>query len=145
FTPPAPPNSVALTIDDGPHPLYTPQMLDLLAEHKVVATFSVIGIQVKEFPKLTQRIVEAGHQICNHTMTHPMPFNHLTPKRLRTEVVDCHDRIADITGVTPKFFRSPGGSWSRRVLDTAHGQGMIAIDWDVDPRDWDRPGVGHIK
>lgn len=142
--PAAPTNAVALTIDDGPHPEWTPKMLDLLAEHEVHATFSLIGIQVKQFPKLAARIVAAGHQLCNHTMRHPIPFNELSTKRVVSEVTEARVRIADATGITPRFFRSPGGSWSAPIVRAAHDQGMICIDWDIDPRDWSRPGTRHI-
>jgi peptidoglycan/xylan/chitin deacetylase (PgdA/CDA1 family) len=141
LTPAAPANAVALTIDDGPHPTYTPMLLDLLAEHKVPATFSVIGLQVRQWPKLVQRIVAEGHQISDHTVTHPLNLPRLPPARIEQEIVGGHDRIAQATGVAPKFFRSPGGAWSPQVLDTAAAHGMTCIDWEVDTRDWTRPGA----
>ncbi|GAA3791609.1 hypothetical protein GCM10022226_08270 [Sphaerisporangium flaviroseum] len=144
LAPAAPGNAIALTIDDGPHPEWTPKMLDLLAEHEVRATFSVIGVHVQRFPRLAERIVQAGHQLCNHTMHHPIPFNRLPAKRILTEIVEAQERIADATGVAARFFRSPGGSWSRRVVHTADDHDLIPIDWDVDPRDWSRPGTRRI-
>jgi peptidoglycan/xylan/chitin deacetylase (PgdA/CDA1 family) len=144
LSPPAPPTAVALTIDDGPHPEWTPKMLDLLAEFRVPATFSLIGEQVIEFPQLVKRIVAAGHQVSDHTMTHPMDLPQLSADKMKFEIGDAHDRIAQATGVAPKFFRSPGGAWSNQVLDTAAQHGMISIDWAVDPRDWARPGTGQI-
>ncbi|NKZ05570.1 polysaccharide deacetylase family protein [Actinomadura latina] len=145
LAPPAPPKSIALTVDDGPSPTWTPRMLDLLAEHDVHATFFIIGEQVKEYPKLTRRIADAGHQICNHTETHPIDIADLSKKRVRKEIVEAHDRIADVTGVVPQFFRSPGGAWSKTVLELVAEHDMLPIDWAVDPRDWARPGVGHIR
>ncbi|WP_242908248.1 polysaccharide deacetylase family protein [Actinomadura terrae] len=145
LVPPPPPNTIALTIDDGPSPLWTPRVLDLLAEHQIHATFFIIGEQVQEFPKLTRRIADAGHQICNHTMTHPITIGGLSHKRVTKEVVDAHKRIADVTGVVPQFFRSPGGAWSKTVLEVVAEHAMLPIDWAVDPRDWSRPGVGHIR
>ncbi len=144
LTPAAPGNAIALTIDDGPHPEWTPKMLDLLAEHDVRATFSLIGMQVQRFPRLAERIVQAGHQLCNHTMHHPIPFNRLPPKRITAEIVEAQGRISDATGVAARFFRAPGGSWSSRVVHTADDHGMIPIDWDIDPRDWSRPGTRRI-
>ncbi len=144
LAPAAPGNAVALTIDDGPHPEWTPKMLDLLAEHEVLATFSLIGWQVQRFPKLAERIVRAGHQLCNHTMHHPMPFDRLSPRRVTAEIADAQHRISDTTGVAPRLFRSPGGAWSRQVVHTADEHGMIPVDWDIDPRDWSRPGTRHI-
>lgn len=145
LAPPAPPKSIALTIDDGPNPTWTPKMLDLLAEHEIHATFFIIGEQVKEFPKLTRRIADAGHQICNHTETHPISIADMSKKKVRKEIVEAHDRIADVTGVVPQFFRSPGGNWSKTVLDMVAEHDMLPIDWAVDPRDWARPGVGRIR
>jgi peptidoglycan/xylan/chitin deacetylase (PgdA/CDA1 family) len=144
LTPAAPPNAVALTIDDGPDPKWTPMLLDLLARYRVPATFSVIGEQVKEFPKLAQRIVASGHQISDHTVTHPMDLPALSAARIRQEIGDAHDRIAQTTGLAPKYFRAPGGAWSAQILDTAAARGMISIDWEVDTRDWARPGTQAI-
>ncbi|QXJ26669.1 polysaccharide deacetylase family protein [Actinomadura graeca] len=145
LSPAPPPDSIALTIDDGPSPLWTPRVLDLLAEERIQATFFIIGEQVEEFPKLTRRIADAGHQICNHTMTHPITIAEMSKKKVRKEIVDAHDKIADVTGVVPQFFRSPGGAWSENVLELTEEHGMLPIDWTVDPRDWARPGVGHIR
>lgn len=145
LSPPPPPKSIALTLDDGPHPEWTPRILDLLAEEEVHATFFIVGEQVKEYPKLTRRIADAGHQICNHTETHPMSIARMSKKKVRKEIVDAHDRIADAAGVVPQFFRSPGGAWSKTILDLAAENDMLPIDWAVDPRDWARPGVGRIR
>lgn len=140
LTPAAPANAIALTIDDGPHPRWTPMMLDLLAEFQVPATFSLIGIQVTELPKLVERIVAAGHQVCDHTVTHPLNLPRLSAGEIRDEIGGAHDRIAHTAGVAPKFFRAPGGAWSAEIMDTATAHGMICVDWEVDPRDWARPG-----
>ncbi|MQY05657.1 polysaccharide deacetylase family protein [Actinomadura macrotermitis] len=144
LNPPPPPNSIALTIDDGPSPLWTPRVLDLLDEHDIKATFFIIGEQVEEFPKLTRRIADAGHQVCNHTMTHP-DLSFAAAKKVKHEIVEAHDKIAQVTGVVPTFFRAPGGGWSKRVYETIAEHGMLPIDWSVDPRDWSRPGVGSIR
>jgi peptidoglycan/xylan/chitin deacetylase (PgdA/CDA1 family) len=145
LVPPAPPNTIALTIDDGPHPEYTPRVLDVLAEHQVRATFFIIGEQVKEYPALVQRIAAGGHQICNHTMTHPISFDDLSRKRLKEEIAEPHDLIAQTTQIVPTLFRAPGGAWSPAVLDVIGEHRMLPIDWAVDPRDWARPGVASIR
>jgi len=145
LSPAPPPKTIALTIDDGPHPVYTPKMLDLLAEHEIHATFFMIGEQVKEWPKLVRRVAAAGHQICNHTETHPITIAGLPRKRVNKEMVQARDRIADTTGIEPRFFRSPGGAWSKTILELVAEHDMLPIDWAVDPRDWSRPGVGHIR
>ncbi|MBE1532072.1 polysaccharide deacetylase family protein [Actinomadura algeriensis] len=145
LSPPPPAKTIALTIDDGPHPEWTPKMLDLLAEHDVRATFFIIGEQVGDHRDLTRRIADAGHQICNHTMHHPLSLDGMSTKAVREEVVEAHDRIADATGVLPGFFRAPGGNWSDRVMDVIAEFGMLPIDWSIDPRDWARPGTRRVR
>ncbi|GAB3687526.1 polysaccharide deacetylase family protein [Actinocorallia lasiicapitis] len=144
LAPPAPPNAVALTIDDGPHPTYTPQILDVLAEFGVVATFNMIGEQVSEQPKLVQRIVDAGHQVADHTVTHPLNLPRLSAAKITEEIVGGHDRVAQISGLAPRSFRAPGGAWSQQIIDIAAEHGMFCVDWAVDPRDWARPGTTSI-
>ncbi|MCP2336469.1 polysaccharide deacetylase family protein [Actinomadura rupiterrae] len=143
--PPPPPTAVALTIDDGPHPVYTPMMLDLLAEHGIKATFSLIGSQVKMFPKVVERIAAAGHQISNHSQTHPSPFAAIGQDRIRREIMEAKERIENAAGYSPKFFRSPGGDWNQFIFEQCRSQGMMPIAWNIDPRDWSRPGTEHIR
>jgi peptidoglycan/xylan/chitin deacetylase (PgdA/CDA1 family) len=142
--PHAPKRAVALTIDDGPDPTWTPKVLDLLAHYEVTATFCLIGIQVRKYPDLVRKIVEAGHQVANHTMHHPVNLYRLPGHRVDAEIGDAYKEIKDVTGVSPKLFRAPGGTWSRRVLKSVARHGMLPLDWDVDPRDWSRPGTRHI-
>jgi peptidoglycan/xylan/chitin deacetylase (PgdA/CDA1 family) len=138
-------NAVALTIDDGPHPVWTPKVLDLLAEHEVRATFSVIGEQAQEYPRLVRRVVRAGHGICNHSMTHPQPFGARSTAAVRREIVDAQSAISDAAGEEPELFRSPGGSWTEAVLDVADELGLTPVGWSVDPRDWSLPGAAAIE
>ncbi len=145
INPAAPPNSIALTIDDGPDPEWTPKVLDLLARHHVVATFCLVGDAIREHPELAKRIAAAGHAICNHTMSHPQPFAGLSSERMIAEVTGAHREIWKTTGVTSRLFRSPGGDWSPAVLATVAENGMQPLDWDIDPRDWARPGTGAIE
>ncbi|WP_344838063.1 polysaccharide deacetylase family protein [Actinocorallia longicatena] len=141
----APKKAVALTIDDGPHPLWTPKVLDLLAHFEVKATFFVIGEQIGDNAKLVRRIVEAGHEIANHTLTHPIYMPGLSVKQIDHELVEAHKRIHEETGAVPRLFRAPGGNWSPKVYKTIAKHGLFPIDWDIDPRDWARPGVAHIQ
>lgn len=142
--PTAPERAVALTIDDGPDPTWTPQVLDLLAHHEVAATFCLVGVQVRQYPELVRGIIEAGHQVANHTMHHPINFGSLSGRRLDAEIGAAHKEIHEVTGQAPKLFRAPGGSWSRKVLKSVTKHGMLPLDWDVDPRDWSCPGTKHI-
>src|SRR5512135_597332 len=107
--PHAPPDAVALTIDDGPHPQWTPRILDLLARERVPATFSVVGGRARAFPTLVRRIVAEGHGVCNHTLTHPQPFPRLPAEEIERQVAEAQAAIADAATVSPHLFRSPGG------------------------------------
>jgi peptidoglycan/xylan/chitin deacetylase (PgdA/CDA1 family) len=77
-------------------------------------------------------------------MTHPLTFARRTPTEVRRQVVDAQSSIIDATSEAPRLFRAPAGVWSPTVLRTAAGNGMVPIDWNVDPRDWSRPGTAHI-
>jgi peptidoglycan-N-acetylglucosamine deacetylase len=143
--PDAPANAIALTIDDGPHPLYTPMVLEVLQRYRVQATFSMIGINVQRYPQVARQVVAAGHAICNHSMWHPIPFTVLTPAEIDREVTGAMNQIWDATRTVPRLFRAPGGAWSPPVFQALSPYGLAPIDWDVDPQDWSLPGVAHIE
>jgi peptidoglycan-N-acetylglucosamine deacetylase len=144
FTAKPPANAVALTIDDGPSPRWTPMMLDLLRRYRVLATFCLIGQQVRQRPDLARRIVDEGHTLCNHTMSHPHRMGRMSASRVEHEIAEASGAIADATGLAPRVFRSPGGDWGPAVFSTVARHGMVPIDWSVDPRDWATPGVKTI-
>ncbi len=107
--PSAPADAVALTIDDGPDPHWTPQVLDLLARYHVRATFSLVGVEVHAHRDLVRRIVAEGHTVANHTMTHPQPFTRRTLARIDREISRAQSVLVDAIGAPPRLFRSPGG------------------------------------
>ena len=143
--PGAPANAIALTIDDGPHPLYTPMVLEVLRRYRVKATFSMIGINVQRYPGTARRVVTEGHTICNHSMHHPIPFTWRSPASIEAEVADAMSRIWDATKTTPRLFRAPGGDWSPAVFRAIAAYDLAPLGWDVDPRDWTMPGILHIE
>ena len=130
---------VALTIDDGPDAEVTPRVLDLLAECGAKATFFCIAAKVAAQPALARRIVEAGHDIENHSMQHRHYFSVLGMRGIRKELEQAQQTIADVTGRAPRYFRAPAGlrnpfldpvlqsmdlqlvSWTRRGFDTRTG------------------------
>jgi peptidoglycan-N-acetylglucosamine deacetylase len=140
----APANAVALTIDDGPWPEWTPRILDLLAKYDVKATFCMIGMQVPQNQKLVRMVHDAGHQIANHTQTHPLRIAKFTRAQVEVEISTATKHLVDVTGEYPRLFRSPGGNWSTPLFEATAAHGMLPIDWDVDPRDWSRPGTDHV-
>jgi peptidoglycan-N-acetylglucosamine deacetylase len=135
--------AIALTIDDGPDPVYTPQVLQVLERYHVTATFSMIGIHVTAYPHLAQSVAEAGHRIANHTQTHAdLPA--LKAAAVHDQIAQATDAISTAIGVQPGLFRAPYGAWSAAVIAECEQQKMIPLDWSVDPRDWSRPGVPSI-
>jgi peptidoglycan/xylan/chitin deacetylase (PgdA/CDA1 family) len=135
--------AIALTIDDGPDPVYTPQVLRLLREYQVTATFSMIGIHVAAYPRLARAVAEAGHQIANHTWTHANLAGMPAPG-VRTQLGRASQAINAATGTHPRLFRAPYGAWSATVIRECTQMKMVPLDWSVDPRDWSRPGTGRI-
>ncbi|MCA2219255.1 polysaccharide deacetylase family protein [Jidongwangia harbinensis] len=140
-----PADAVALTIDDGPHPVWTPKILRLLERHHVPATFFMIGNQVLGHEATARDVVRDGHQVANHTWSHPTAFARKSRTRVHREIERAHDKIYSTTTHTPALFRSPGGDWSPAVLGAAAEAGMVPLDWTNDPRDWARPGTAAIR
>jgi len=142
--PGAPANAVALTFDDGPHPVWSPRILGLLARYGIPATFFMIGKSVQAHPDLARRTLAEAHAVGNHTYDHPLPFTVLSRARMDAEIGDTQQAIAGATGYTPRLFRAPGGEWNAAGLSSAAAHGMIPVGWDVDPKDWSRPDSSVI-
>jgi peptidoglycan/xylan/chitin deacetylase (PgdA/CDA1 family) len=136
--------NIGLTIDDGPNPTWTPQVLKLLARYRITATFCLIGRSATAHRSLVAAIADAGHEIANHTWTHPLPFTTLDAAAVRDEIHRTSDALITLTGTPPTLFRAPGGEWNATVLAEVKSAGLKPLDWSVDPRDWSRPGVPHI-
>jgi peptidoglycan-N-acetylglucosamine deacetylase len=134
---------IALTFDDGPHATYTPQILDLLNKYDAKATFFVIGEHAKKFPEIILRENDEGHEIANHTYTHPYSR---TAEVLKNELKKTNEAIHDITGTYPVLYRPVGGSYNDRIISTAveNGFKVIMWSWHQDTKDWKRPGVTKI-
>jgi peptidoglycan-N-acetylglucosamine deacetylase len=137
------PKVIALTIDDGPSPVYTPQILALLEKYRVTASFSMIGKSVTYYPGIARDVADAGHVIVNHTWDHAdLPW--LTAAQTRAEISRASDVIHSAVGKRPAMFRAPYGAWSPAALQYCAIEGLTPLDWSVDPRDWSRPGVQKI-
>jgi peptidoglycan/xylan/chitin deacetylase (PgdA/CDA1 family) len=139
-----PSDAVALTIDDGPHPVWTAKILDLLEKYHVPAMFCMIGNQVLGHEPVARSVVRAGHQLANHTWSHPAELARMSAATVRKQIDRAQDEIADTTGRTPRLFRAPGGAWSATVFEEAAKARLLPLDWSDDPRDWTRPGTAAI-
>src|ERR1700722_13847529 len=137
------PMTIALTIDDGPSPVYTPQILQILEKYHVTASFSMVGENVTYYPSVAREVAEAGHVIVNHTWDHA-DLAKLTKSQTRAEIGNATDAIHHAVGRTPTIFRAPYGAWSRTTLEYCASENLMPLDWSVDPRDWARPGVKEI-
>ena len=137
------PKAIALTIDDGPSPIYTPQVLQILEKYHVRASFSMIGENVTYYPEMAREVADAGHLIVNHTWNHAN-LTLLSAAQARTEIARAADAIHTAVGKTPTLFRAPYGAWSRATLEYCAREHLTPLDWSVDPRDWARPGVRAI-
>jgi peptidoglycan-N-acetylglucosamine deacetylase len=135
--------AIALTIDDGPSPVYTPQVLSLLHRYGITASFSMIGVNVAAYPGVARAVADAGHLIVNHTQHH-RNLTFMWPGEVADEMDLATDAIHRATGRVPDMFRAPYGAWSPAVLQRCWRTGMTPLDWSVDPRDWSRPGVTAI-
>ncbi|MFL6436857.1 MAG: glycosyltransferase [Terriglobales bacterium] len=147
------PNKVAITFDDGPDPNFTPQILDVLKRKNAKATFFLIGIPSENDPGLVKRIYNEGHEIGNHTLTHPN-ISEVSPWRFETEINVTERLFAAKLGVKPLFFRppysidqEPDTADEVKPLEEVQDMGFITVGDKIDPNDWEmnpRPSAEQI-
>lgn len=134
---------VALTFDDGPDVYYTSQILDILKQNKVKATFFIIGTRAQTHPEMIRRIVREGHSIGNHTWNHSN-LSKLSPERVKEEVQKTEQVLYNITGFKTAMFRPPYGAASARTTSEISSLGYNIVNWSVDTRDWANTPVPQI-
>ncbi|MEU0005277.1 polysaccharide deacetylase family protein [Streptomyces sp. NPDC006314] len=134
---------MVLTFDDGPHPEYTPHILDTLAKYDVRAMFFVCGEMAVDNKDLLARMADEGHVVGNHTWTHPL-LTTLDRGEIRSEMERTTEVIEDAYGERPQWFRAPYGAWNRAAFQLGAEMGMEPMAWTVDTTDWEEPGTSTI-
>jgi peptidoglycan-N-acetylglucosamine deacetylase len=132
---PAESGSVVLTFDDGPAPPFTEHVLDILAEHKISATFFLCGKNVENHPEIARRIVREGHTIGNHTYSHPFLFAR-SRRFIAGEIDRAQEAIERVTGVRPTLFRPPYGARWFGLMPVLRQRGLKMVMWSVMGFDW---------
>lgn len=122
---------VALTFDDGPHPLYTPWLLDVLDHYHVKGTFFMIGRQVDEYPAIARDVARRGHEIGNHTYTHPPGMRKISGREAEREIHRCEAAIRRATGRRTTLFRAPRGSFGSRTMLASRDLGYTIAHWSL--------------
>jgi cellulose synthase/poly-beta-1,6-N-acetylglucosamine synthase-like glycosyltransferase/peptidoglycan/xylan/chitin deacetylase (PgdA/CDA1 family) len=144
------PGTIALTFDDGPDPVWTPKILEVLRRHHVHATFFVVGTQIAAHPQILRQIVTDGHEVGVHTFTHA-DLGLVPPWRQSLELNETQLVVAGATGQTTSLMRPPYSSSNNALtndewaaLRNAAGRGYLTVLTTLDSQDWRRPGVDHI-
>ncbi|MCL6444340.1 MAG: polysaccharide deacetylase family protein [Alicyclobacillus sp.] len=126
---------VSLTFDDGPDGVWTPRILQILAQYGVTATFCCVGQRVEQNPQVLRRIVRQGHMIANHSYNHPN-FTKIPLEEACRQVNSTSNIIQRVAGVRPRFFRPPYGALNRDVIEMLISLDYKILYWDVDSLDW---------
>jgi peptidoglycan-N-acetylglucosamine deacetylase len=136
---------IAMTFDDGPHQTLTPKLLDLLAQKRIKVTFFVLGENVERHPEILKRAVAEGHEIGNHTWSHPN-LAKSSQDTVRSQLQRTDDLIRQAIGFRPKIMRPPYGELTSKQRQWVHDEfGYNVILWDVDPLDWKEPGPAVVS
>lgn len=134
---------VALTFDDGPHPVTTALLLNVLKSQQIRATFFVVGRKAEEYPELLRRIARAGHQVACHTYSHDNLVC-LSPHEADNELTYWQRDVDKIVGHGSRFLRPPGGDFDQKTISMVRQRGYVLALWSVNPGDWRMPPPSAI-
>jgi peptidoglycan/xylan/chitin deacetylase (PgdA/CDA1 family) len=134
---------IALTFDDGPHPTLTPRILEILAKYNITATFFMVGQNVLNYPEAARAVIEAGHEVGNHTFTHPHIAD-LNEKAIFDEIGKCEDALEELCEYRPHILRTPQGAMTPSLEKCLLEDDYILVLWSLDTRDWENKSTAHI-
>ncbi|MCH7322276.1 polysaccharide deacetylase family protein [Solibacillus sp. MA9] len=134
---------VALTFDDGPQATHTENVLNLLDQYDAKGTFFIVGQQAEKYPQIVRRMYETGHEIANHTYSHP--YSKSVPKVMK-EIEKTNEILYSITGFSTKLFRPVEGNYTDELVTEVAREGykLVMWSWHLDTEDWKDPGVNKI-
>ena len=136
-------NKISISFDAAWGGDKTLGILDLLDEYNIKTTFFLVDIWTQKYPELVKEIVARGHEIGNHSTSHPQ-MSKLNETQIAKELNTQADNVLAIAGVRPVLFRPPYGDYNNRVITTARAQGFVPIQWSVDSLDWKNRGAQEI-
>lgn len=134
---------VAISFDAAWGSDITPQLLNILKKHNIKTTFFLVKFWMEKYPDMTRLIAKEGHEIGNHSATHPQ-MGRIQREKIISEIKETHDKIKELTGQNAKLFRPPFGDYSNILITTANEMGYHVIQWDVDSLDWKDLSAGAI-
>ncbi|MDC0769558.1 polysaccharide deacetylase family protein [Streptomyces sp. HD] len=138
-------HSVNITIDDGPDPVWTPQVLQVLRDNGVKATFCMVGTQARAHPDLVRTVVAAGHRLCDHTVSHDVTMDRKSEAYQSQQILDAERMITEASGgVRPMYYRAPGGAFTPYSRHLAASHGMRPLGWNIDSKDFELPGTATM-
>lgn len=139
-----PAGKVALTFDDGPDPELTGKIVDVLDEFGVKGTFFFVGWRAISYSDAAKKVVESGHDVGNHSYSHAR-LTDLDSHTARQEISKAQTAIKRATGILPKWFRPPYGSYNEEIRTIAREEGASLVTWNLTPDDWQNPGEAVIR
>ena len=135
---------IALTFDDGPHPRLTQKVLDVLDKYSIKATFFVIGVNVKNYPKQLEMIIDKGHEIGNHTYSHNL-LKSIPKEKIEKEISDTEREINKIREYDLKLLRPPCGFYDEKLEKIAMDKGSKIVLWSIDTLDWSHASAKNMS
>ena len=134
---------IAVTFDAAWSAEDTDEIIGILKKHNAKATFFAVGDWVEKNPEAVKKLYNAGHEIGNHSDTHPS-FSQINREEIKSEILNCNKKVERITGVEPKLVRAPSGDYDNKSIEVTESLDMKMIQWDVDSLDWKKLSVDEM-
>ena len=134
---------IAVTFDAAWSAEDTDEIIGILKKHNAKATFFAVGDWVEKNPDAVKKLYDEGHEIGNHSDTHPS-FSNINREEIKTEILNCNKKIESVTGVVPKLVRAPSGDYDNKSIEVTESLDMKMIQWDVDSLDWKKLSVDEM-